>query len=147
MNIPRKLTPNDRKKLTEALMHEVKTTKFLGITSKKTKDEILKDLVGFQCHCEGLAVEFGMHENQVRLDAPTWSTRGVISVDKCLAEEILYLWSEGVITSGCCCGHGIEGLKPMINVFSGSFCIMEKLGYESFTNEFGTRCFIPKGVV
>ena len=29
-----------------------------------------------------------------------------IRVDKCIAKEIEHLWSLGVVTLGCCCGHG-----------------------------------------
>lgn len=34
-----------------------------------------------------------------------WGTRSV-SVDACMAPIIEALWRAGIITSGCCCGHG-----------------------------------------
>lgn len=29
-----------------------------------------------------------------------------VKVDKCIAEEIVYINSIGIRTEGCCCGHG-----------------------------------------
>lgn len=50
-----------------------------------------------------------------------------VVVDACLAEEIEELWSKGIRTTGCCCGHG----KYVGNICVGSECIpmMKDLGY------------------
>jgi len=37
---------------------------------------------------------------------PSNERRTTVSIDKCLVEEIKHLWSKGIITGGCCCGHG-----------------------------------------
>lgn len=52
-----------------------------------------------------------------------------IWVDACVAEEISFLWNNGIRTTGCCCGHGIE---------EGTICVVkedrwrmiEELGYK-----------------
>lgn len=50
-----------------------------------------------------------------------------VVVDACLAEEIEELWSKGIRTTGCCCGHG----KHIGNICVGYECIpvMKDLGY------------------
>lgn len=71
-----------------------------------------------------------------------------IIVDECLAEEIQYLWSQGIKTTGCCCGHGCD--LGFIQVDSDSIKKMKELGYQHYLyidkiND-GTRldAFIPK---
>lgn len=51
-----------------------------------------------------------------------------IWVDACLAEEISDLWSKGIRTLGCCCGHGIE--RGTIWVHDCDAWRMIELGYE-----------------
>lgn len=31
-----------------------------------------------------------------------------VCIDKCLEEEIKSLWAKGIVTTGCCCGHGMN---------------------------------------
>lgn len=40
------------------------------------------------------------------LTAPHWSRRqnGIV-VDACIAKTVILLWSNRVVTLGCCCGH------------------------------------------
>lgn len=49
-------------------------------------------------------------------------------VDACMVDEIKYLWEKGIVTTGCCCGHGIA--EPMINVAETEVDKMVKLGYK-----------------
>lgn len=73
-----------------------------------------------------------------------------VFVDACLANEILELWSKGIRTTGCCCGHGSEDVMSFISVLDEDIEKMEKLGYQhrlvkyidsdNFRNDF----FIPK---
>ena len=49
-------------------------------------------------------------------------------IDICICNEIRYLVDNGVITYGCCCGHG--KLKPSCLVDIKSENILNKLGYE-----------------
>lgn len=88
-------------------------------------------IIPFKCSCKN--VEIGSFDRHISLTPPIWSSKKVISVDVCLKEEILYLWEQGVITGGCCCGHQIH--KPTIGVYKESIAIMKILGYE-VANEF-----------
>lgn len=71
-----------------------------------------------------------------------------ICVDKCLAEEIKFLWLKGIKTMGCCCGHG--RYLGFIQVADDCINKMYKLGYQNYIydNKFGGAkrkdAFIPK---
>ena len=68
-------------------------------------------------------------------------------IDKCLADEIKYLWSKGIITTGCCCGHNFG--CPYIGVTDTSSDKMIKLGYKVQYNPFDPYYgneFYPKSV-
>lgn len=90
----------------------------------------VKKLKFFECDCPQ------DHEgsNTTSLSAPSWSRtmlgdpKPVISVDSCLADEIINLWEEGVKTNGCCCGHNV--LEGFIGVSDSSVDKMLDLGYE-----------------
>lgn len=53
---------------------------------------------------------------------------GGLPVDKCIGKEIEFLLKQGVITYGCCCGHGKN--EPQCLVDKSSESILNKLGYE-----------------
>jgi hypothetical protein len=71
-----------------------------------------------------------------------------VQVDECLADEIEELWSKGIKTCGCCCGHGLS--LGYIQVTNDCIEQMEKLGYVHYIyeNKFGgvkrRDAFIPK---
>jgi hypothetical protein len=71
-----------------------------------------------------------------------------IDIDECLEEEILDLWSKGIKTMGCCCGHGLR--LGFIQVEDDCIEEMLKLGYQNYIydDEFGGKerkdAFIPK---
>lgn len=50
-----------------------------------------------------------------------------IQIDECIADEIEDLWSKGIKTTGCCCGHGFA--LGFIEVTDNCIEDMEKLGY------------------
>lgn len=78
------------------------------------------------CNCKN--IEIGSYDNTVALKAPDWSSKNTICVDLCLKEEILHLWSIGIRTTGCCCGHNkIEGF---IVVIDEDIPKMKELGYQ-----------------
>jgi len=54
----------------------------------------------------------------------------IISTDICIGKEVEQLINKGVITYGCCCGHG--GKIPTCLVDKKSLKLLEKLGYKSF---------------
>lgn len=84
----------------------------------------MEDLI--MCNCKN--IEIGSYDNQVELKAPEWSSKDTICVDTCLKDEILELWSIGIRTTGCCCGHNkIEGF---IGVFDEDIPKMKELGYQ-----------------
>jgi len=92
------------------------------------------------CNC--VNVKMGSYDNQVTLKMPDGQLMGI---DKCIAEEIKYIWSWGVKTTGCCCGHNIQ--EGYIGVIDKDTEFMKKSGYrvlfnkESLSDE---RNFIPK---
>lgn len=71
-----------------------------------------------------------------------------VSVDACLAEEVEHLWEQGIRTTGCCCGHGVE--LGFIEVVEDDITAMESMGYVHYIyeSEFGgverKDAFIPK---
>jgi len=78
------------------------------------------------CNCKN--IEIGSYDNTVALKAPDWSSKNTICVDLCLKEEILHLWSIGIRTTGCCCGHNkVEGFIGVIDV---DIPKMKELGYQ-----------------
>jgi len=84
----------------------------------------------------------GSYNNQVTLKMPDGQLMGI---DKCIAEEIKYIWSWGVKTTGCCCGHNIQ--EGYIGVIDKDIEFMKKSGYRVQFNEnrIGAEdSFIPK---
>ena len=74
---------------------------------------------------------------------------GTLEIDKCLSDEIQHLWSLGIHTLGCCCGH--NKMKGFIQVERTDFKKMMDLGYEwyhDYSEELGGKsrydAFIPK---
>lgn len=87
-----------------------------------------------KCKCEN--VTFGGYENQVELNRPKHmigqvegSASDTICVDACLKDEIEHLWSIGISTTGCCCGHNIEPIYAFIGVIDEDIPKMKELGY------------------
>ncbi|MCT6925292.1 hypothetical protein [Metasolibacillus sp.] len=80
--------------------------------------------------------EFGIYDAMVVLEFPDhvyainggyYTTKDSCAVDVCMVDEIQYLWQQGIVTTGCCCGHGIT--DAMINVADCSIQKMIELGY------------------
>lgn len=71
-----------------------------------------------------------------------------VLVDKCLEDEIKYLWANNIVTMGCCCGHG--RYLGFIQVTDGCIDKMRSMGYQNYIYE--DKCggtarkdaFIPK---
>lgn len=71
-----------------------------------------------------------------KLANPRWIERfGGIPVDECISDEVENLINSGVITLGCCCGHG--RYNPSCLVQEDSIDICRNIGYEphEFTPE------------
>ena len=71
-----------------------------------------------------------------------------VTVDACLADEILELWNQGIHTTGCCCGHG--KILGFIGVIDEDIPKMKELGYNQYIYNFITGgpsrgdAFVPK---
>lgn len=88
--------------------------------------------------------EFGLYDSKIYLEFPEYmlsvnggyySTKTGATIDICIVDEIRYLWSQGIVTYGSCCGHG-RG-RGMVNVGDNDLDIMYKLGYEKDTSKMG----------
>lgn len=92
------------------------------------------------CNC--INIKMGSYDNQVTLKMPNGKLMGI---DKCIASEIKYLWSFGIKTTGCCCGHNTQ--KGYIGVIDKDKEIMKKGGYKvrfNMDNLSDERNFVPK---
>lgn len=71
-----------------------------------------------------------------------------IGIDSCIVDEIRELWSKGIRTCGCCCGHGYN--LGYIEVEDEDIEKMEQMGYchYIYPKMFGgvdrKEAFIPK---
>lgn len=81
------------------------------------------------CNC--VDVKMGSYKNSVALNMPeSWTTNRssrVLGIDKCLVDEIKFLWDNGIRTLECCCGHNIT--EGYIAVDDDSIEKMKSLGY------------------
>lgn len=79
---------------------------------------------------------------------PEKDRRHHVSIDPCLVNEIKKLWSLGISTTGCCCGHNTPD-RSYIGVYEQFIPKMKELGYEVRKNQFDHSredSFIPKSV-
>jgi len=74
------------------------------------------------------------YKNQVtipKIDMPNhmqqYIVRDAVCLDRCLLWEIFKLWSYGITTTGCCCGHNVE--NGFIGVIDSDVPVMFRLGY------------------
>jgi hypothetical protein len=91
------------------------------------------------CNC--INIEFGSEENfaqQILCDIPNHMNSykearlkaglsDKLCIDPCIFEEIKYLWSFGIETHGCCCGHNKE--ESFVNVHDKDIHTMLRMGY------------------
>lgn len=91
-------------------------------------------------------VPFGSYENTIALPRPRHmypTVRGDwITVDRCIADEVLELWQRGIWTLESCCGHGRT--HGYIAVAAVDAADMEMLGYEFDSGAGCPSAFIPK---
>jgi hypothetical protein len=89
------------------------------------------------CDCSS-KVTVGGYQNTVTIEIPPHmgdyrSARvaagltPLLSIDRCALPEMLALWSKGIHTRGCCCGHNT--VPSMVNVREEDDAKMEALGY------------------
>jgi len=102
------------------------------------------------CKCQN--VEIGSYNNQVTLRMPahmiTYRTKKQkqggcttvgesICVDSCLSNEVQWLWTLGITTTGCCCAHNKvqnngQDIYPYIGVTADCSARMLELGYKLY---------------
>jgi len=100
------------------------------------RDELRK--LEKKCKCEN--VQCGTYENYVtlnvpdniilRMNNPERTIRKQVCLDSCIQNEIKYLWSLGIVTTGCCCGHNTS--VGFVNVDKSHYQQMIDLGYEVY---------------
>lgn len=69
-------------------------------------------------------------KNFIRYNLDPDRYKEFITIDACLAEEIQKLWSLGIKTTGCCCGHG--RVLGYIGVTNDCIEKMYELGYQNY---------------
>lgn len=106
--------------------------------------------------CQCVNVDIQTYTNQVAIKAPGRIARRrwlenpdllpLLSIDRCIAEEIENLLQAGVTTTGCCCGHNTH--EPYIGVITEHVGWMRHLGYQhaSPDGEGNQVNFLPKSV-
>ena len=102
------------------------------------------------CNCKNIKI--GTYANQIKLDAPKHMLpltncleevkQPFICIDRCLESEIKYLWSKGIHTIGCCCGHNVR--LGYIQVIDSDVEKMLILDYEQDLISFNS--FLPKSI-
>jgi hypothetical protein len=79
-------------------------------------------------------IDFGSYKHSLKVKIPPYYSKQAkkqkphIFIDKCILEEIKYLWEKGIKTGGCCCGHG--KIKPSVSIWEESINDMLRLGYK-----------------
>lgn len=88
------------------------------------------------CFCKNVMIQ--EYQNQVAMKPP-FEVRDclgevkpvqLVCVDACLASEIAWLWKHGIVTHGCCCGHGDPSMA-YIGVYPEHIEKMKELGYKN----------------
>ena len=93
------------------------------------------------CNCKD--IKMGSYSNQVLLDVPSFmyplrdclgNIKAVqkIAIDRCLVPTIKLLWSNGIKTLNCCCGH--NRLKPTVIVDEKYIPKLMSLGFTHFSH-------------
>ena len=82
--------------------------------------------------CEEL-VDIPEHMSDYKQARIVSGLSGKICIDKCILNEIKFLWKSGIKTYGCCCGHSKN--VAWVNIKEEDFNKMKKLGYRKYINE------------
>ena len=85
------------------------------------------------CQC-GPEVKVQEYQNQVVLRNPFGVRRKTVCIDRCLSTEVQYLWSLGIETTGCCCGHNTHRAHAYIGVTNEHIDQMKGMGYKVVFN-------------
>lgn len=83
----------------------------------------------------------------LRRNTPEGEPRTIVCIDRCLEQEIKHLWSIGIATTGCCCGHNV--CQSYIGVEDRFIQTMKDLGYRVARNDMypdREDSFVPKTI-
>lgn len=86
---------------------------------------------------------------EIRFNNPENKKRTHIGIDSCIAKEIQELWKQGIVTTGCCCGHNNSNLFSYIGVKKEFIIKMKELNYKTRYNPMrpdDEDSFIPKSI-
>lgn len=96
----------------------------------------------FECKCVGITAQSKeCYDQQITLPIPPHmkeyennriknGNSALICIDPCIVDVIKYLWSHGITTYGCCCGHNDNSMYPLVNVADSDIDKMLELGYK-----------------
>lgn len=94
----------------------------------------------YTCTCDPMlaTTDIYAHSRQVVIELPIWSPdrrrrqrNGLstsVCIDQCVVDAIKELWSKGIETTGCCCGHNL--MPAWVGVHPAWYIDMFELGYE-----------------
>lgn len=103
--------------------------------------------MNYQCKCDPTILdnERERYAAQILLELPPGNERSrrlaaglssMVCIDPCIVEVIKELWSYGIETLGCCCGHNV--INGYVDVAPRYFDLMKQLKYKKMpTNEYG----------
>lgn len=80
-----------------------------------------------ECYAQQVLIDIPSHMEAYRNARLKEGLSAQISIDPCIVAEIKYLWSQGIITYGCCCGH--NKFESMVNVNDDNSKEMIGMGY------------------
>ena len=80
-----------------------------------------------ECYSNMITVEIPDHMHKYRESRIKNGLSDKICIDPCIYDEIIFLWSNGVITYGSCCGH--NKTESFVNVDESSIQLMLNMGY------------------
>lgn len=108
-----------------------------GASIEKRRDAIQEAERVSKIGCDCIDVEMGSYKRQVMItDLPdhmkaykekAGGDPNSICVDECIYAEVRNLWSLGITTTGCCCGHNRQA--PYIGVIPADIDRMKEMGY------------------
>lgn len=96
-----------------------------------------------------VVLELPSHVRKYMDNSPCRSSGPTVAVDRCLVGELQDLWSRGITTTGCCCGHNEWRHMSYIGVLFEHIPAMKALGYEVRPNKMrpgDEDSFVPKSV-
>ena len=81
-----------------------------------------------ECYSNMITVDIPEHMADYKNNRLKDGLSDKISIDPCIYDELMFLWSNGVKTYGSCCGHNKK--EPFVNVAADDIQKMLELGYK-----------------